>query len=42
MTQVLRWGILGASKFARVHMAPAIHSAAHNQCVALASNRSQG
>ena len=37
MTQVLRWGILGASKFARVHMAPAIHSAAHNQCVALAT-----
>lgn len=27
MTQPIRWGVLGAAKFAREHMAPAIHGA---------------
>ena len=27
MTEPIRWGVLGASKFARQHMAPAIHAA---------------
>lgn len=34
---VTRWGILGAARFARTTMAPAIHEAAHAQLVAVAS-----
>lgn len=37
MSQPLRWGILGAAKIARKDVAPAIHAAAHNSLVALAS-----
>ncbi len=33
----MRWGILGASKFAREHMGPAIHAAAGAELVAVAS-----
>ncbi len=36
MTKILRWGILGAAKFAREHMGPAIHMAPHNDLVAIA------
>lgn len=34
----LRWGILGASKFAANHMGPAIHAAQGNRLVALATS----
>ena len=34
----LRWGVLGASNFARQHMAPAIHAARGAQLAALASS----
>lgn len=34
----LRWGILGAAKFARQHMAPAIHAAKGAELVALATS----
>ncbi len=34
----LRWGILGAAKFARMHMGPAIHAAAGAELVALATS----
>lgn len=34
---VLRWGILGAAKFAREHMGPAIHAARGAELVAVAS-----
>ncbi|WP_308918074.1 Gfo/Idh/MocA family oxidoreductase [Jannaschia sp. LMIT008] len=37
MTDHLRWGILGASNFARKAMAPAIHAARHNRIAALAT-----
>lgn len=37
MTKV-RWGILGASKFAREHMGPAIHAASDAELVALATS----
>ena len=37
MANAVRWGILGSAKFAFEHMAPAIHSAARGQLVALAS-----
>lgn len=33
----IRWGILGASKFAREHMGPAIHAAPGGELVALAT-----
>lgn len=35
----LRWGVLGASKFAREHMGPAIHSAVGAQLCAVATRR---
>lgn len=35
---MVRWGILGASKFAREHMAPAIHRAAASELVALGTS----
>ena len=34
----LRWGILGAAKFAREHMGPAIHAAEGAALVALATS----
>lgn len=36
--QTLRWGILGAARFARQHMAPAIHAAAHADLAGLATS----
>jgi predicted dehydrogenase len=36
--ETVRWGILGAAKFAREHMAPAIHAARGAQLVALATS----
>lgn len=38
MAQELRWGILGAARFAREHMGPAIHAARGNRLVALATS----
>ena len=40
MTQI-RWGILGASKFAREHMGPAIHAAKGAVLSAVASRTPQ-
>ncbi|HKK98298.1 MAG TPA: Gfo/Idh/MocA family oxidoreductase, partial [Marivita sp.] len=37
---VIRWGILGAAKFAQDQMAPAIHAARDAQLVALATSNS--
>lgn len=41
MTKILRWGILGAAKFAREHMGPAIHMAPHNDLVAIATSSTE-
>ncbi|MCP3971099.1 MAG: Gfo/Idh/MocA family oxidoreductase [Rhodobacteraceae bacterium] len=38
MTDPIRWGVLGAAKFAREHMAPAIHAAKGAKLAALASS----
>ncbi|NBD29381.1 MAG: Gfo/Idh/MocA family oxidoreductase [Alphaproteobacteria bacterium] len=38
MTEPIRWGILGASKFAREHMGPAIHMADNAELAALATS----
>lgn len=38
MTKPIRWGILGAAKFAREHMAPAIHAAHGAELAALATS----
>jgi predicted dehydrogenase len=38
MTQPIRWGILGAAKFAREHMGPAIHAANGAELAALATS----
>ena len=38
MEKPLNWGILGASNFARRHMAPAIHAAAGTRLLALATS----
>lgn len=38
MTKPIRWGILGAAKFAREHMAPAIHAAKGAELAALATS----
>ncbi|MGP6086535.1 Gfo/Idh/MocA family protein [Antarctobacter jejuensis] len=38
MTDHLRWGILGAAKFAREHMGPAIHAAPRGRLAALATS----
>ena len=38
MAQTVNWGILGAAKFARTHMGPAIHSAKGARLVALATS----
>jgi predicted dehydrogenase len=37
--QTVRWGILGAARFAREHMAPAIHAAKGAELAALATSR---
>ena len=37
MTEPVRWGVLGAARFARQHMGPAIHAAAGADLVALAT-----
>ncbi|WP_147124380.1 Gfo/Idh/MocA family protein [Shimia ponticola] len=41
MIGTLRWGILGAAKFAREHMGPAIHAARGAELVAVASRSPQ-
>ena len=38
MSDYLRWGILGAAKFAREHMGPAIHAAQRGALTALATS----
>lgn len=38
MSDIMRWGILGASKFARQYMGPAIHAAHHNVLAGLATS----
>lgn len=38
MSETIRWGILGASNFARAHMAPAIHAASGADLAALATS----
>jgi predicted dehydrogenase len=38
MMKTIRWGILGAAKFAREHMAPAIHAARGAELAALATS----
>ena len=38
MSTPVRWGILGAAKFAREHMGPAIHAARHAELAALATS----
>lgn len=38
MTDHLRWGILGAAKFAREHMGPALHMARRGRLAALATS----
>lgn len=40
MSDPIRWGILGAAKFAREHMGPAIHMASGAQLAALATSDS--
>lgn len=37
----VRWGILGAAKFARQHMGPALHAARRGQLVALATSSAE-
>lgn len=37
MTRTINWGVLGAAKFAREHMAPAIHAAKHARLHGLAT-----
>ena len=41
MSKTIRWGVLGASKFAREHMARAIHSAEGAELAALATSSPQ-
>jgi predicted dehydrogenase len=36
--QPVRWGVLGAARFAREHMAPAIHAAEGAELAALATS----
>lgn len=40
MTEDLRWGVLGAARFAREHMAPALHAAPGGSLCALATTSS--
>ena len=39
--QPIRWGILGAARFARQHMAPAIHAATGAELAALATSSAE-
>ena len=39
--QTIRWGILGAAKFAREHMGPAIHAAGGAELAALATSSAE-
>jgi predicted dehydrogenase len=41
MTDQVRWGVLGAAKFAREHMAPAIHAARRGSLAALATSSAE-
>ncbi len=41
MTKPVRWGILGAAKFAREHMGPAIHAANEAELAALATSSAE-
>lgn len=41
MTDHLRWGVLGAAKFAREHMAPAIHAARRGRFAAIATSSAE-
>jgi predicted dehydrogenase len=41
MSEIVRWAILGASKFAREQMGPAIHLAAGNELAAIATRSPQ-
>ena len=41
MSDIMRWGVLGAAKFAREHMAPAIHAAKGAQFTALATSSAE-
>lgn len=41
MVETLRWGILGAAKFAREHMGPAIHAADNAVLAALATSSAE-
>ena len=41
MADYLRWGILGAAKFAREHMGPAIHAASGGTLAALATGNAE-
>ncbi|MEL7115240.1 MAG: Gfo/Idh/MocA family oxidoreductase [Pseudomonadota bacterium] len=41
MTNAIRWGILGAAKFAREHMAPAIHAAQDAKLAAIATSAAE-
>jgi len=41
MTSTINWGILGAAKFAREHMAPAIRQARHARLAALATGSAE-
>ncbi|MDU8910245.1 Gfo/Idh/MocA family oxidoreductase [Aestuariicoccus sp. MJ-SS9] len=41
MTQPVNWGILGAAKFAREHMGPAIHAARGGRLAALATSSTE-
>ncbi|MCZ4269213.1 Gfo/Idh/MocA family oxidoreductase [Rhodobacteraceae bacterium R_SAG6] len=41
MTKPVRWGILGAAKFAREHMGPAIHAANGAELAALATSSAE-
>ena len=38
MSDILKWGILGCSKFALEHMLPAMQLAKNNKCIAIATS----
>lgn len=42
MAETVNWGILGAARFAREHMGPAIHAAKGARLAALATSRADG
>ena len=41
MTRTLKWGIIGAAKFAREHMAPAMALAEHSELIALGTRSNE-